>query len=156
MVSFGDFSSRLGPLLEHLIGTKADEVLKTRVNSIVMELFKGIWSEKQIVLAPFSGAQILGGKLEFESEGCDTFIRWKTDFYPRSQFARQLGDCAPLGTHNGHDLYVGYQNPLPPTLIARYGNHPSEYLTCNPSFAPVIDPLFDEALRRAQSLFLMR
>jgi hypothetical protein len=45
----------------------------------------------------------------------------------------QHGKCAFLGTHRQYDLWLCEQDGLPPTLVARYGNEPSEYTSYNPA-----------------------
>jgi hypothetical protein len=71
------------------------------------------------------------------------------------RYARQRVPYAvPLGRIEGYDLYVGLQPPLPPTLIARYGDEPDEYETFNPWLLGAENvsshgPHFVEALRRA-------
>ncbi|WP_233854149.1 hypothetical protein [Paraburkholderia sp. HD33-4] len=64
--------------------------------------------------------------------------------------------CIPLGGFGGYDLYIGLQPPLPPTLIARYGNEPGAYETYSPHLVGMYPDAarlhgehFVEALRRA-------
>lgn len=59
-------------------------------------------------------------------------LRWKTEFLFGPRWIRQPGDAMPLGFFGNYDLYIGFQEPLPPTLIARYGNGGGDYLTFNP------------------------
>jgi hypothetical protein len=73
---------------------------------------------------------------------------------PSALYARHPGLCMRLGTYGTYDLYVGLQAPLPPTLIARYGNAPGAYETFNPHLCGRDNVVrygvhFVEALRRA-------
>jgi len=56
-------------------------------------------------------------------------IQWRTEFFPHARFGGQAGNCMPLGFFKGFDLYIGFQWPMPPVLIARYGSAPHEYET---------------------------
>lgn len=49
----------------------------------------------------------------------------------------QAGRCTPLGCYGEFDLYLCEQTLLPPTLIARYGNRPEDYLSFNPNLVDV-------------------
>jgi hypothetical protein len=53
--------------------------------------------------------------------------QWRTDFYPGARYRGQEGCFMPLGFHERYDLYLGFQWPLLPTLIARFGNQPQEH-----------------------------
>jgi hypothetical protein len=71
-------------------------------------------------------------------------------------YAPHHGACVRLGVHGAYDLYVGLQAPLPPTLIARYGNDPGDYETWNPRICGratvgLYGEHFVEALRRADA-----
>lgn len=105
------------------------------------------------ILMPFDGMQMIGARAYFGENSVN--IRWKSKFFPAPRFAGQSGGCQPLGFFGEFDLYIGTQYPLPPTLIARYGNQPSDYLIYNPSWQG-LGSIFDagehfvEALHRAQ------
>jgi ribosomal protein S27AE len=71
-----------------------------------------------------------------------------------ARHAQHHGACVRLGTFGQYDLYVGLQAPLPPTLIARYGDSPGDYETWNPALCGratvgLYGEHFAEALRRA-------
>ena len=63
------------------------------------------------------------------------------------------GRCTPLGCYGEFDLYLCEQTVLPPTLVARYGNRPEDYLSFNPNLVDVsvLDTAHDmiRALRTA-------
>lgn len=70
------------------------------------------------------------------------------------------GKCISLGSYGVLDLYLGYQDPLPPTLVARYGNGDADYLTCNPELCGYDNVArhgghFVEALTRATAAGLL-
>lgn len=117
----------------------------------------------------FPGLAITGASLTPAGDNSVTLL-WETDFYPEPTFARHPGECTPLGTFDGHDLYVARQGfGLPDTLVARYGSGSGDYSTYNPTLAGGAAPswvdvfgdrstsdsaaaLFAEALRRANRL----
>jgi hypothetical protein len=73
------------------------------------------------------------------------------------QHARHPGDVVELGPFEDFDLYVAGQSPLPPTLVARYGDAPADYMTFNPALTGRgsvrhYGAHFVEALRRADEL----
>lgn len=117
----------------------------------------------------FPGLAITGASLTPTGDNSVTLL-WETDFYPAPLHARHPGECTPLGTFDGHDLYVARQGfGLPDTLVARYGSGSGDYSTYNPTPAGGAAPswvevfgdrttsddaaaLFAEALRRANQL----
>ncbi|MDF0506547.1 hypothetical protein POK33_37985 [Burkholderia cenocepacia] len=119
--------------------------------------------------AIFPGLAITGANLTPSGDNSVTLL-WETDFYPAPLHARHPGECTPLGTFDGHDLYVARQGfGLPDTLVARYGSGSGDYTTYNPTLAGGAAPswvevfgdrttsddaaaLFAEALRRANQL----
>ncbi|KVN83441.1 hypothetical protein [Burkholderia ubonensis] len=119
--------------------------------------------------AIFPGLAITGANLTLAANSSVALL-WETDFYPAPLHPRHPGECTPLGTFDGHDLYVARQGfGLPDTFVARYGSGSGDYSTYNPTPAGGAAPswvevfgdrtttddaaaLFAEALRRANQL----
>lgn len=113
------------------------------------------------VLMFADGAVYVGAEPVMKHQEHRVDLRWKTDFFPGPRYTRQHGDTVVLGFYGKYDLYVGMQGHLPPTLVARYGNGPGDYLTHNPTLLGMavlsdgpadIEALFNEAYNRAELL----
>lgn len=111
------------------------------------------------VLMFAEGAVYVGAEPILKPKENRADLRWKTDFWMGERWTRQES-AMPLGFFENYDLYIGFQEPLPPTLVARYGNGGGDYLTFNPYLqrgmwlAGLPGPEGDalrEALLRAQS-----
>jgi hypothetical protein len=64
----------------------------------------------------------------------------------RLKFQHECPSCTFLGHFNDHDLYCCRGSALP-TVLARYGNEPYEYISGIPSIDSV--PELTEAIQRA-------
>ncbi|MGN6589316.1 MAG: hypothetical protein ACTHKE_03390 [Sphingomicrobium sp.] len=130
MNSFDEFLERLKPTLENFLSSAITNATKSQFNSTLANSFAESKALGEVLL-PFDGMQVTGGVGNFQENRVD--IRWRTDFFPGPRFGRHPGDCQPLGFFGEFDLYVGAQSPLPPALIAKYGNGPGDYATFNPT-----------------------
>lgn len=148
------FLERIRVLLKEFLGRPITRVTQNDIDSTIAMKFMESEAAGDLLM-PFDGMRLMGGRLDFEKVHNNRVdVRWSTTFFPCARFLGSYGQCIALGFFGEYDLYIGLQAPLPPTLIARYGNDPSDYLTYNPALLGVDNvqahgEFFAEALRRA-------
>jgi hypothetical protein len=150
-LQFEDFSGALIDSLKSLIGIKMDPAGLGAMQTSVDHAFSRAKSRGDF-LVPFDGMVVVSARIWLHEERMKdgrVELEWVPQFYPGPRYRGQHGKVVPLGFYGTYDLYIGEQGPLPSTLIARYGDDPSEYLTHNPSFSKPTEEPFVEALERA-------
>jgi hypothetical protein len=153
-LQFKEFALEMRGALEKNLGVPLTEQGLRSLQYTVDEEFC-FSRERNDFLLPYDGMAVVGGKIYTTSRGraaSRVELQWVTDFYPGRRYSGQEGSVMPLGFFGTYDLYLGFQDPLPPTLIARYGHAPHEYATQNPFLADLVGEPFFEAWRRAQFL----
>lgn len=135
--------------------------LIARVNAAVKAEYDALEVAGQIQIA-FQGCRIVGGIGLIHPELEQLRLIPATAFHPQARHLHDDRDALALGFFAEYDLYLQSQVGLPPTLLARYGDQPSEYSSFNPAFTKLSDlgaesrPVFAEALARARALSFIR
>lgn len=137
------------------ISERADAQHLTQFDTMLADAFKVV-DDKYGPLVLEEGLRVSGVKAESKIFGEEEAIlaNLVLDFTPFRRYQGQEGEVIPLGYYQEFDLYIGKQDGLPPTLIARYGNSGTMYSTMNPHLSK-LDVLlaehapFIEAYRRA-------
>jgi hypothetical protein len=127
------------------------------MSQVVREFFYDLESAGAILLIA-DGLRIIGGNVSGPDASRRAYVQFETVFFPGPRY-QQDGDIVALGFFERYDLWFARQEPLPPTLIARFGNG-SAYYSTNPYLLSVDQitasgPWAIEALKRAQHLKLI-
>jgi hypothetical protein len=154
--------------LHGIIGRIVDECeregaadLIARINAAVKAEYDAIEAAGQIQMA-FPGCRIVGGIGLIPPGLQQLHLIPATAFHPQARHLHDDRDALALGFFAEYDLYLQSQVGLPPTFLARYGDHPHQYSSFNPTFTKLADigaesrPVFAEALARARALSFMR
>jgi hypothetical protein len=154
--------------LHNIIGQIVDDCeregatdLIARVNAAVKAEYDALEVASQIQIA-FQGCRIVGGFGLIPPGLQQLHLIPATAFHPQARHLHDDREALALGFFAEYDLYLQSQVGLPPTLLARYGDQPSEYRSFNPAFTKLPDigaewrPVFAEALARARALSFMR
>jgi len=143
------FASALASKLTPFLRMPIKPITLDMVNTQIAYLFYCAEAER-LLLTPMDGIRITGGKVWVKDYILQ--VQWMTEFFPDPRWGGQEGKVIPLGFFDSYDLYVGLQDPLPFTLIVRFGNRPWDYHTWNPNLSsePPTHPALLEAYRRAK------
>ncbi|NPT59692.1 hypothetical protein GNZ13_35345 [Paraburkholderia sp. 5N] len=154
--------------LHGIIGQIVDECeregatdLLTRVNTAVRAEYYALEADGKCHMA-FPGCRIVGGVGLLHPGLQQLHLIPATEFHPQARHLHDDRDALALGFFDEFDLYLQCQVGLPPTLFARYGDHPHQCRSFNPTFMKLQDigaesrPVFTEALARARALSFMR
>ncbi|MFM0405309.1 hypothetical protein [Paraburkholderia dipogonis] len=154
--------------LHGIVGQIVDECeregttdLIVRVNVAVKAEYEALDAAGHVQLA-FPGCRIVGGIALMPPGLQQLYLIPATAFHPQARHLHDDREALALGFFGEYDLYLQSQAGLPPTLLARYGDQPSEYSSFNPTFTKLSDigmesrPVFHEALARARALSFMR
>ncbi|MFM0432302.1 hypothetical protein PQQ75_25050 [Paraburkholderia aspalathi] len=160
-VSFDDhLHSHIGKIVDECEREGATDLI-ARVNAAVQAEYAAIEADGKCQLA-FAGCRIVGGIALVHPELQQLRLIPATAFHPQARHLHDDRDALALGFFNEFDLYLQSQVSLPPTLLARYGDHPHQCSSFNPAFMKLQDigsesrPVFAEALARARALSFMR
>lgn len=160
--SFDNMTLAFQALLAHGLEDCINRPMTPATTGMMQSIIDQAFAEAQYcraVLMFAEGAVYVGAKPIMKPELYRYDLRWKTDFWMGERWTRQQS-AMPLGFFGNYDLYIGFQEPLPPTLVARYGNGGGDYMTFNPYLQGEMWPsVFDgegydalrEALLRARS-----
>lgn len=154
--------------LHNIVGQIVDDCeregatdLISRVNAAVKAEYDAIEAAGQIQLA-FPGCRIVGGVGLIPPGLQQLHLIPATAFHPQARHLHDDRDALALGFFAEYDLYLQSLVGIPPTLIARYGDHPPQQKSFNPTLMKLSDigaesrPVFAEALARARALSFMR
>ena len=154
--------------LHGIIGQIVDECeregatdLIARVNTAVKTEYEALDAAGQVQLA-FPGCRIVGGIALIHAELQQLRLIPATTFHPQARHLHDDRDALALGFFEEYDLYLQSQASLPPTLLARYADHPHQQHSFNPEFTKLSEigaelrPVFAEAHARARALSFMR
>jgi hypothetical protein len=164
MVDTKSFDDRLHGLIGQIVDECEREGatdLIARVNVAVKAEYEALDAAGHVQLA-FPGCRIVGGVALIPPGLQQLFLIPATAFHPQARHLHDDRDALALGFFAEYDLYLQSQVGLPPTLLARYGDQPSEYSSFNPAFTKLSDlgaesrPVFAEALARARALSFLR
>jgi hypothetical protein len=160
-VSFDDrLHGIIGQIVEACEREGATDLI-ARVNTAVRDEYAALEADGKCQLA-FHGCRIVGGIGMVHPELQQLRLIPATAFHPQARHLHDDRDALALGFFNEFDLYLQSQAGLPPTLLARFGDHPPQYSAFNPAFMKLQDigsesrPVFAEALARARALSFMR
>lgn len=122
------------PIVERILFSVVSELNIDAVNEELRVFFDGLQASRDVYRTA-DGMRIVGATVDStDTYPCVALVRYKTDFYPCARYAVPSKDgLMPLGYFEDYDLYVAEQGHLPPTLIARYGHQPQEYISYNPA-----------------------
>lgn len=158
--SFQTFKQvRLGSLND-LAGQQIDIATVNQVTQRITEAFANIHSQGIITLAA-DGMRVTQGKAVFDPlDKSRVNIKWTTSMYPGPRYPNgNIGNervkAIALGYYNEYDLYVVFQGPIPPTIVARYGTDGPEYETFNPAMTKLLPEHpahYHEAVERVKSI----
>jgi len=147
--------SSLAPYINYISNQQTEYSMQYDIDNIFRD-----WDAAGEPVLLADGFRVTGGQISLS--GNNATMAWRTDFYPWARYqAPKPRECyAALGYYDEFDLYIGFQPPLPPTLIARFGNGPDQYLSANPYLLSAEDfaltgSHFVEAKRRADLLALL-
>ncbi|CAN7639372.1 hypothetical protein [Paraburkholderia terricola] len=135
--------------------------LIARVNAAVKAEYDALEADGKCQLA-FPGCRIVGGVGLIPPGTQQLRLIPATAFHPQARHLHDDRDALALGFFAEYDLYLQSQVGLPPTLLARYGDHPHQYSSFNPTFTKLSDigiesrPVFAEALARARAFAFIR
>lgn len=158
------FNNRLYEIVGRVVSDCAQrpsENVVSLVNASLRAEYAALENEGKCVVT-FPGCRIVGSVALMPPGTSELYIVAATEFFPQARHLHDDRDALGLGFFEEYDLYVQSQVGLPPTLLARYGDQPSEYSSFNPSFTKLLDigaesrPVFAEALARARALSFMR
>lgn len=154
--------------LHNIIGRIVDECeregamdLMPRVNAAVLAEYAALEADGKVQIA-FPGCRIVGGISLVHPELQQLRLIPATAFHPQARYLHDDREALALGFFNEFDLYLQSHAGLPPTVLARYGDHPHQCSSFNPTFTKLLDigaewrPVFAEAIARARALSFMR
>lgn len=124
------FRELLANSLEVFLQRPMTQVMTHQIQSVIDRDFLEA-NTCRAVLMFAEGAVYVGAKPIMKPELYRYDLRWKTDFWMGERWTRQES-AMPLGFFGNYDLYIGFQEPLPNTLIARYGYGGGDYRSFNP------------------------
>lgn len=132
--SFDDMTLAFRQLLAHglefVVGQPMTQATEHQMQSAIDHAFREAQFCRAVLMFA-EGAVYVGAKPIMKHRENRADLRWKTDFWMGERWARQQ-NAMPLGFFGNYDLYIGFQEPLPNTLVARYGHDGGDYLTFNP------------------------
>lgn len=158
------FDDRLHAIICQIVADCAKEGttdLLARVNTAVKAEYDTLEADGKCQLA-FPGCRIVGGVGLIQPGLQQLRLIPATAFHPQARHLHDDRDALALGFFAEYDLYLQSQVGLPPTLVARYGDHPHQCSSFNPTFSKLSDigaesrPVFAEAIARARALAFMR
>lgn len=164
VVDVASFDERLHSIVGQIVDDCEREGatdLIARVNAAVLAEYDALEADGKCHMA-FPGCRIVGGVGLIPPGLQQLRLIPATAFHPQARHLHDDRDAIALGFFGEYDLYLQSQVGLPPTLLARYGDQPSEYSSFNPTFTKLSDigvesrPVFAEALARARALAFMR
>ena len=118
---------KMRPFLDH----QMDQITMSKIQAAINTEFDHFRYMRRLVFAA-DGMQIVAAKAVSLAPQSTVVIRWIPAFFPAARYCKSCDDCTPLGFYGKYDLYAVKQTRLPPTLAARYGTKPDEYLSYNP------------------------
>ncbi|CAE6899461.1 hypothetical protein [Paraburkholderia domus] len=153
--------------LHGIVGQIVDECeregatdLIARVNAAVKAEYAALEADGKCQLA-FPGCRIVGGIGIVHAGLQQLRLIPATAFHPQARHLHDDRDALALGFFNEFDLHLQSHAGLPPTVLARYGDHPHQCSSFNPTFTKFPDilperrPVFTEAIARARALSFM-
>ncbi|MFM0058572.1 hypothetical protein PQR64_23400 [Paraburkholderia phytofirmans] len=164
IVDTESFDDRLHGIIGQVVAiceTEGATDLIARVNAAVKAEYDALEADGKCHIA-FPGCRIVGGVGLIPPGLQQLHLIPATAFHPQARHLHDDRDALALGFFGEYDLYLQSQGGLPPTLLARYGDHPPQYSSFNPTFTKLADigaesrPVFAEALARARALSFMR
>lgn len=132
--SFDDMNLAFQAVLAHGLEDCIYRPMTPATTGMMRTIIDHAFAEAQYcraVLMFAEGAVYVGASPVLKPKENRADLRWKIDFWMGERWTRQQ-NAMPLGFFGNYDLYIGFQNPLPSTLIARYGHGGADYLTFNP------------------------
>lgn len=158
------FDERLHSVVSRVVANCEKEGstdLIARVNMAVQAEYDALEADGKFHMA-FPGCRIVGGVGLMPPGLQQLQLIPATAFHPQARHLHDDREALALGFFGEYDLYLQSQVGLPATLLARYGDQPSEYSSFNPMFTRLSDlnaasrPVFAEAIARARALSFMR
>lgn len=156
-----EFHDGIAEALAPLMGHRISPSLLDQGQCYVRHQFAQLEAAGRILLIA-DGLRVVDGFLrESRHDGGLVDVLFRTEFYPAPRYPNIDGDYIALGFFEDYDLWLARQDPLPPTLIARYGSAAGHYFSTNPYLLSPeqLDrarvPWLQEALRRARQLMLL-
>lgn len=132
--SFDDMTLAFQALLAHGLGECIYRPMNPATTGMMQSVIDSAFADAKCcraVLMFAEGAVYVGASPVLKPRDNRADLRWKTDFWMGERWKRQQ-NAMPLGFFGNYDLYIGFQEPLPNTLVARYGHSGGDYLTFNP------------------------
>lgn len=157
LLNYDEFALRLLNTFEKQeAGSPIKAVTIDKFNALI-SLMLDQHKQRDELIVPFDSIYLTGGEVIIN--GSDVAVRWSTAFYPYPRYKQSTASVIPLGWYNEYDLYIGLQEGLPPTLMARHGDNGEDYHSFNPTLnsGVVIDECighhFVEAYKRARLIY---
>lgn len=139
VLSMEDFAHLVNDVIKPFLGDEMSTLGADRISARINELLDQIEMHRQRVeFSPWVYLRKIRLKLVRANADNSFVTKIETDrIWTEGRYARKFelhpGECAYLGkASDDDDVYIGYQGNLPPTLIFKYGSHPSNYTTFNP------------------------
>jgi hypothetical protein len=152
LIPLAQFEQAVQHELREFYGEQLTHLTMARCNEKIRRYILEAYAYNRSYCMPFDGIRIVAG--ETYAEGSSLGINYITEFMPHQRWGNVHPDWVPLGFFKGYDLYYAKQDPLTPTLIAKFGINLSEFETYNPFLiddAPPTDEL-NTAFYRAACL----
>lgn len=130
--TFARFCQSLDESLKAVLYQPSTPTTNALATSILQSDIAGlVYRQENIppVGCPFEGAEVVSAKA-FQANENALGIQWDLKPYPFSRFD-DVPNAMTLGRYEEFDLWIGFQEAIGDTLIAKYGKHPSEYISFN-------------------------